>query len=106
MDRKNGLAASTINKEVNILGATRKAFGKLDGTPRSLEERLNRLRDTELGLVLQTAQFVKIAHSFLYTSKETYLELTQSMYPKLSYHLQILIADVLEDAEPNNEYTS
>ena len=103
----NGLATPTMKKENDILSATRKAFGRLEGKPRSLEQRLNSLTEQELGLVVQTAQFVKMAHSFgdLRPSKpkEPYINLTRNMYPKLSFHLQSLIADVLQDAEPIEE---
>ena len=103
----NGLATPTMKKENDILSATRKAFGRLEGKPRSLEQRLNSLTEQELGLVVQTAQFVKMAHSFgdLRPSKpkERYINLTRNMYPKLSFHLQQIIADVLQDAEPIEE---
>ena len=103
----NGLATRTTKKENDILSATRKAFGKLDGKPRSLEQRLQSLTDQELGLVVQTAQFVKMAHSFgdLTPSKpkEQYIDLTRKMYPKLPFHLQSLIGDILNDAEPIEE---
>lgn len=103
----NGLATPTMKKENDILSATRKAFGRLEGKPRSLEQRLNSLTEQELGLVVQTAQFVKMAHSFgdLTPSKpkEPYINKTRSMYPKLSFHLQQIIADVLQDAEPIEE---
>ena len=105
----NGLATPTMKKENDILSATRRAFGRLEGKPRSLEQRLNSLTEQELGLVVQTAQFVKMAHSFgdLTPSKpkEQYIDLTRKMYPKLSFHLQSLIADVLQDAEPIEEQT-
>ena len=91
----NGLATRTTKKENDILSATRKAFGKLDGKPRSLEQRLQSLTDQELGLVVQTAQFVKMAHSFgdLTPSKpkEQYIDLTRKM------------GDILNDAEPIEE---
>ena len=103
----NGLATPTMKKENDILSATRKAFGKLDGKQRSLEQRLQSLTDQELGLVVQTAQFVKMAHSFgdLTPSKpkEPYIDKTRSMYPKLPFHFQSLISDVLQDAEPVEE---
>ena len=102
-----GLASPTTKKENDILSATRKAFGKLDRKQRSLEQRLQSLTDQELGLVVQTAQFVKMAHSFgdLTPSKpkQSYIDLTRSMYPKLPFNLQSLISDVLQDAEPIEE---
>tara|TARA_B110000008_G_C16862434_1_gene521341 strand:+ start:192 stop:353 length:162 start_codon:yes stop_codon:yes gene_type:complete len=53
-----------MRKENDILAATRKVFGKLEGEPRSLEQRLQSLTEQESGLVVQTAHFVKTAHSF------------------------------------------
>ena len=48
-----------------------------------------------------------MAHSFgdLRPSKpkQSYINLTRSMYPKLPFHLQSLIGDVLNDAEPIEE---
>ena len=103
----NGLATPTTKKENDILSATKKAFGKLDGKPRSLEQRLTSLTEQELGLVVQTAQFVRMAHSFADLSpskpKKPYIDITRKMYPKLSFHLQQIIADVLQDAEPIEE---
>ena len=103
----NGLATPTTKKDNDILSVTRKAFGKLDGKPRSLEQRLNSLTEQELGLVVQIAQFVRMAHSFGDLSpsktKKPYIDITRKMYPKLSFHLQQIIADVLNDAEPIEE---
>ena len=105
---KGSWISNTNNeKENDILTATRKAFGKLGGKPKTLEQRLQSLREQELGLVAQTAQFVKMAHSFgdrpPSKRQQTYIDLTRSMYPKLPYHLKNLIAKVLQDAEPIEE---
>ena len=35
--------------------------------------------------------------------KQSYIDLTRSMYPKLPFNLQSLISDVLQDAEPIEE---
>lgn len=70
-------------------------------------QRLQGLTEQELGLVVQTAQFVKMAHSFgdlrPDKPKQSYIDLTRSMYPKLPFNLQSLISDVLQDAEPIEE---
>ena len=67
-------------------------------------QRLQGLTEQELGLVVQAAQFVKMAHSFgdlrPGKPKQSYIDLTRSMYPKLPFNLQSLISDVLQDAEP------
>ena len=92
--------ATPIRKENDLLTATRKAFGKLDRKQAPLEERLQRLSEQDLYLVLQTASFVKMAHGFGERSDEPYIQLVREMYPKVSYNLQNIIAEVLQDAEP------
>ena len=92
--------ATPIRKDNDLLSATRKAFGKLDRTPMTLEKRLERLSETELQVVLQTAQMVKMAHSFGNNKNRPYKELVRSMYGKLPYSMQSLISDVLQDAQP------
>ena len=94
-----GLATS-IRKDNDLLSATRKAFGKLDRQPLPLEKRLEVLSETELQVVLQTAQMVKMAHSFGKNKDRPYKELVRSMYGKLPYSMQSLISDVWQDAEP------
>ena len=97
----NGLA-SPLKKETetDILSSTRKTFGKLNSKPPTLEKRLESLSEQELNLVLQTANFVKMAHSFGDRSKQSYSDVTKAMYPRLSYNLQTIVADVLQDADP------
>ena len=97
-----GLATPT-RKENDILTSTRKAFGKLNRKPLPLEDRLQRLSEQELNLVLQTAQFVKLAHGFGERSTQPYIQLVREMYPKVSFNLQNIIAEVLQDAEPLEE---
>ena len=97
----NGLASPLKKEKDNdILSSTRKAFGKLNSKPRTLESRLESLSEQELNLVLQTAHFVKLAHGFGDRSKQSFSDVTKAMYPRLSYNLQTLVADVLQDAEP------
>ena len=97
----NGLATPLKKEKDNdILSSTRKAFGKLNSKPRTLESRLESLSEQELNLVLQTANFVKMAHSFGDRSKQSYSDVTKAMYPRLSYNLQTIVADVLQDADP------
>ncbi|MDB3861636.1 hypothetical protein N9301_09180 [Paracoccaceae bacterium] len=99
----NGLG-TPIKKETetDILATTRKAFGKLSATPPTLEQRLQSLSETELGIILQTAQFVKLAHGFgtRFGTTQAYFDLTKEMYPKMGYTKQKLISDILQDAEP------
>ena len=92
----NGLAAP-VKTQDDILSMTRKAFGKSNKQPRSLEQRLQGLSEKDLKLVLQTAQFVKLANG---TGKpEPYQVTADYMYPKMSTGIRRLVAEVLEDAE-------
>ena len=52
---------------------------------------------------MQTAQFVKLAHGFGERSTQPYIQLVREMYPKVSFNLQNIIAEVLQDAEPLEE---
>ena len=92
--------ATPIRKDNDLLSATRRAFGKLDRPPLPLEKRLEALSETELQVVLQTAQMVKMAHQFGNNKTRPYKELVRSMYGKLPYSMPSLISDVLQDAEP------
>ena len=51
---------------------------------------------------MQTAQFVKLAHSFgtRFGTTQAYFDLTKEMYPKMAYTKQKLIADISQDAGP------
>jgi hypothetical protein len=97
--KSTGLASPTTKKENNILTATRKAFGKLDRKQIPLEDRLQKLSEQDLHLVLQTAQFVKMAHGFGERSTQPYIQVVREMYPKVSFNLQNMIAEVLQDAD-------
>ena len=70
-------------------------------------QRIQDLTEQGLGLVVQTAQFVKMAHSFgdlrPGKPKQSYIDITRSMYPKLPFNLQSLTSNVLQDAEPIEE---
>ena len=94
---KRGLASPT-NEPDDILSQTRKAFGKRTGKPKSLEKKLEAITESELNMVLQTAQFVKLANSF--GKPQPYQVTVDSMYPKLNSGIRSLVAQVLEDAEP------
>ena len=94
---KRGLASPTKETD-DILSQTRKAFGKRTGKPRSLEQKLQSLPERELNMILQTAQFVKMANSF--GRQEAYQVTVDSMYPKMNSGSRRLVAEILEDAEP------
>ena len=95
----NGLAAP-VKTQDDILSMTRKAFGKSNKQPRSLEQRLQGLSEKDLKLVLQTAQYVKLANGM--GNPETYQVTADFMYPKMNTGIRRLVAEVLEDAEPLN----
>ena len=97
---RNASAGPQLKKENDVLTSTRKDFGKLDRKPIPLDDRLYLLSEQELYLVLQTAQFVKLAHGFGERSTQPYIQLVREMYPKVSFNLQNIIAEVLQDAEP------
>ena len=94
---KRGLASPTKEPD-DILSQTRKAFGKRTGKPKSLEKKLEAITESELNMVLQTAQFVKLANSF--GKPQPYQVTVDSMYPKLNSGIRSLVAQVLDDAEP------
>lgn len=75
--------ATPIRKDKYLLSATRKAFGKLDKPPLPLEKRLEALSETELQMVLQTAQMVKMAHQVGNNKTRPYKEVVRSLYGKL-----------------------
>lgn len=79
---------------------TRKAFGKSNKQPPTLEEKLQRLTERELNTVLQTAQFVKLANGM--GKQEPYQVTADYMYPKMNTDIRRLVAAVLEDAESLN----
>ena len=65
-----------------------------------MEQRLQGLSEKDLKLVLQTAQFVKLANG---TGKpEPYQVTADYMYPKMNTGIRRLVSEVLEDAEPLN----
>ena len=95
----NGLAAP-VKTQDDILSMTRKAFGKSNKQPRSLEQRLQGLSEKDLKLVLQTAQYVKLANGM--GKPEPYQVTADYMYPKMNSGIRRLVAEVLDDAEPLN----
>ena len=87
--------------EISEMKATlQKLFSPSSNEALPLEKRLKLLSKTELQVVLQTAQMVKMAHQFGNNKTRPYKGLIRSMYGKLPYSIQIVIADVLQEAEP------
>jgi len=97
---KNTGLMTSQPKDNDLVGTIRKAFGKYEGNPPSLEQRLKGRSQNELEFLLKTAHFVKMAHGFTPNNKVSYLNLTRKMYPKVSFDKQQLIADMLNEADP------
>ena len=95
--KSKGLASPTSKKD-DIVDITRKAFGKLGATPRTLKQQLDSLAENELEVVLQTAHMVKLSSVF-HKESEPYKKIVDSMYPNMRAHYRALVADILEDAE-------
>ena len=90
-------------QQSDLMKQVRQAFGPLTGRERTIEERLQALPENELELVLQMARMVKTAQSFIINKTESYRMLVDRMYPKMDMRLRMLIADVLQDADPLEE---
>ena len=87
-------------KESDLMKDIKRAFGPVSSTPVSLEQQLQRLNESELNLVLRTAQLVKLAHGFKAGNTQSYSSLVTSMYPNMKPTLRSLIAELLQDADP------
>ena len=90
-------------QQSDLMKQVRQAFGPLTGRERKIEERLQALPENELELVLQMARMVKTAQSFIINKTESYRMLVDRMYPKMDARIRMLIADVLQDADPLEE---
>ena len=87
-------------KQSDLMQDIKRAFGPVSSTPVSLEQQLQRLNESELNLVLSTAQLVKLAHGFKAGNTQSYSSLVTSMYPKIKPTLRSLIAELLQYADP------
>ena len=87
-------------KQSDLMKDIKRAFGPVSSTPVSLEQQLLNLNESELNLVLTTAQLVKMAHGFKAGNTQSYSSLVTSMYPNMKPTLRSLIAKMLQDADP------
>ena len=87
-------------KQSDLMQDIKRAFGPVSSTPVSLEQQLQSLNESELNLVLTTAQLVKMAHGFKAGNTQPYSSLVASMYPNMKPTLRSLIAKMLQDADP------
>ena len=88
------------SKESDLMKDIKRAFGPVSSTPVSLEQQLQSLNESELNLVLTTAQMVKMAHGFRAGTTQSYSSLVTSMYPNMKPKIRSLIAEMLQDADP------
>ncbi|MDC1481457.1 glucosaminidase domain-containing protein [Ascidiaceihabitans sp.] len=87
-------------KPDDLMTNMRRALGPASSTPRSLEQKLQSLTETELNLVLNTAQMVKLIAQMDAGKARSYRQIVQGSYPNMRSTLQALIAEVLQDADP------
>lgn len=84
-----------------MMSALRKAFGPSRSDTLTLEEELERLTEERLKLVLNIAQFVKMASGWDNTTP--YHVLVERMYGKMDMTTKRLVAAILQDADPREE---
>jgi hypothetical protein len=84
-----------------MMSALRKAFGPSIGETLTLEEELERLTEERLKLVLNIAQWVKMASGWDETTP--YHVLVERMYGKMDMTTKRLVAAILQDADPREE---
>ena len=87
-------------KEDDLLSSIRRAFGPASSTPLTLEQKLKGLTESELNLVLNTAQLVKMVTGMRTGKAEPYQQIVNRMYPRLNSRIRSVIAEVLQDADP------
>jgi len=72
-------------------------------SPRTLEEKLAALSDTELQSIMQTAKFVQVAMQFKLAANDKTMgwpELVQSMYRGMGIDRRSLVAELLQETDP------
>jgi len=91
-----------VRKEAGeMMSALRKAFGPSRGETLTLEEELERLTEERLKLVLNIAQYVKMASGWDETTP--YHVLVERMYGRMDMTTKRLVAAILQDADPREE---
>ena len=97
----SGLMSASPKERSDLLKLIHNTFGPGPTQPRSLEERLASLSETELKQVMQWAKFVKMSRNFGKTNQaKSYAQLTHEMYGKFDNGRKALIADLLQEADP------
>jgi len=86
-----------------LLEQFRAILSPTGGSPRTLEEKLAALSDTELNSIMQTAKFVQMAMAMKVAADDKtmgWADLVQSMYRGISIDRRSLIAELLEVIDP------
>ena len=97
---------STTNNSP-LLEQFRAVLSPTGGSPRTLEEKLAALSDTELQSIMQTAKFVQMAMQFKLAANDKTMgwpELVQSMYRGMGIDRRSLIAELLARDRPVTVY--
>lgn len=102
MTEDTGLMRPMKDAQSNeMMSALRKAFGPSRGETLTLEQELERLTEERLKLVLNIAQWVKMASGWDNTTP--YHVLVERMYGKMDMTTKRLVAAILQDADPRDE---
>ena len=86
-----------------LLERFRAVLSPSGGSPRTLEEKLAALSDTELQSIMQTAKFVQMAMQMKLAANDKtmgWADLVQSMYRGMGIDRRSLIAELLEETDP------
>ena len=86
-----------------LLEQFRAVLSPTGGSPRTLEEKLAALSDTELNSIMQTAKFVQMAMAMKLAADDKtmgWADLVQSMYRGMGIDRRSLIAELLEETDP------
>ena len=103
MTEDTGLMRPIFERKASseMMSALRKAFGPSRGETLTLEQELERLTEERLKLVLNIAQWVKMASGWDKTTP--YHLLVERMYGKMDITTKRLVAAILQDADPREE---
>ena len=86
-----------------LLEQFRAILSPTGGSPRTLEEKLASLSDTELSSIMQTAKFVQMAMQMKLAADDKTMgwpDLIASMYRGMNIERRSLIAQILEETDP------
>ena len=86
-----------------LLEQFRAILSPTGGSPRTLEEKLASLSDTELSSIMQTAKFVQMAMQMKLAANDktmSWVDLVQSMYGRMDLAKQQLVAELLDETAP------